>query len=75
MTNRQHTNAINQCMTLEERNEEICMRFTTLAEAQPLATCGRIIDYLAREYGLTPQGVRHVLKSAGIETSRPTQMI
>ena len=54
------------------RNEAITERFCTLAEQQPLASCNRIVDYLAREYGLTPTGIRYILKERGIDTARPT---
>ena len=54
------------------RNEAIAERFCTLAEQQPLASCNRIVDYLAREYGLTPTGIRYILKERGIDTARPT---
>lgn len=56
---------------LAERNAQIVERYCNLSESQPLATSNRIISYLAREYDLTDAGVRHILKGAGIETSRP----
>lgn len=57
---------------LAERNNEIVERFCTLAEQQPLASCNKIIDYLAREYGVTATGIRYILKERGIDTARPT---
>ena len=57
---------------LNTRNEQIVERFCTLAEQQPLASCNKIIDYLAREYGVTASGIRHILKERGIDTARPT---
>ena len=57
---------------LAERNNEIVARFCTLAEQQPLASCNKIIDYLAREYGVTATGIRYILKERGIDTARPT---
>lgn len=57
---------------LTKRNDEIVERFCTLSEQQPLASCNRIVDYLAREYGLTPTGIRYILKERGIDTARPT---
>ena len=57
---------------LNERNEQIVERFCTLAEEQPLASCNKIIDYLAREYGVTSAGIRYILKERGIDTARPT---
>jgi len=57
---------------LNNRNEQIVERFCTMAEQQPLASCNKIIDYLAREYGVTPTGIRYILKERGIDTARPT---
>lgn len=57
---------------LAERNANIVERFCALSEQQPLASCNKIIDYLARDYGLTATGVRYILKERGIDTARPT---
>ena len=57
---------------LLQRNDEIAERFTTKAEQQPLASCNKIIDYLAREYGIAATGIRYILKKRGIDTARPT---
>lgn len=59
-------------LELTQRNEQITERFCTLAEQQPLASCNKIIDYLAREYGITATGIRYILKERGIDTARPT---
>ena len=57
---------------LQQRNNEIAQRFCAECEAQPLASCNKIIDYLARIYGVTAQGIRYILKERGIDTARPT---
>lgn len=54
---------------LEERNRNIAERFTTLSEAQPLATANKIISYLAHEYGLAPYSIGRILREQGIETT------
>ena len=61
---------------LKERNRNIAERYTTLSEAQPLATANKIISYIASEYKLTPQSVGRILREQGIETvSQPIQDI
>lgn len=54
---------------LENRNANICERFTTLSEQQPLATASKIISYLSKEYDLTPQSIGRILRENGIETT------
>lgn len=54
---------------LKERNANICERFTTLSEQQPLATASKIISYLSKEYDLTPQSIGRILRENGIETT------
>ncbi len=54
------------------RNEQICERFTTLRDRQPLATPNKIIHYLAGEYNLTPQYVGIILRDNGIDTNSKT---
>lgn len=53
---------------LDERNAAIAQRFTTLSEAQPLATANKIILCLAKEYNLAPQHIGRILRERGIET-------
>ena len=64
---------MNNDTTLQERNAEICAKYCQLSEQQPLASSNRIIRDLAMTYGLTEAGVRHILKGAGIATSRPIE--
>lgn len=54
---------------MDKRNAEIAERFTTLSEAQPLATSNKIISYLANDYRLTPQYIGRILREQGIETA------
>ena len=61
---------------IAERNANIVERFTSLTEAQPLATANKIISYLANEYQLTPQSVGRILRENGIETTtQPIQNV
>lgn len=46
---------------IKERNEQIALRYRTLAEEQPLATHYKILTYLAREYNLTPQYIGKIV--------------
>ena len=60
-----------QCI-LAERNRNIAERYCNLAEAQPLATANKIINYLAGEYKLTPQSIGRILREQGITpTTQP----
>ncbi len=46
---------------IKERNEQIAMRYRTLAEEQPLATHYKILTHLAGEYNLTPQYIGKIV--------------
>lgn len=46
---------------IKERNEQIAMRYRTLAKEQPLATHYKILTYLAGEYNLTPQYIGKIV--------------